>query len=118
MANEILTPEVEAIVNIDDEQVNFVRLRISQEMGEHHDFEVLIDFNTFDTAFHTSPELFMEQTNTKVVTDLLHADQPGNAYVFSGKVENIRMVAIEGMHGGVVYSGRSNTIELEGGERM
>ena len=112
------TSEVQAIVNIDDKVVNFRSLRIEQEMGEHHDFEVLIDFETFDTAFHISPELFMEQTNTKVVIDLLHADQPGNAYVFSGKVENIRMVAIDGMHGGVVYSGRSNTIELERGEMM
>lgn len=118
MANDILTPEVEAIVNIDDEQVNFVRLRISQEMGEHHDFEVLIDFNTFDETFHSSPEEFMQKTNTKVVIDLQHAGRPETAYVFSGVVTGLKMCALDGMHGGVLFVGQSATIDLERGKRQ
>lgn len=118
MGTDIRTPEVEAIVNIDGKQTNFVRLRISQEMGEHHDFEVLVDFKSFDTTFHDSPEVFMQKTNTKVVIDIQHADQPGNAYVFSGMVTNIRMIAEDGMFGGVLFIGKSKTIELERGPVM
>ena len=48
MAANVRTTEIEAIVNIDGKEVNFVHLRISQEMGQHHDFEVLVNFDTFD----------------------------------------------------------------------
>lgn len=118
MAADIRIPKIEAIVNIDGKEVNFVRLRISQEMGEHHDFEVMVDFETFDEAFHESPDIFMQKTNTKVVIDLQHADKPETAYVFSGMVTNIRMIAEDGMHGGILFIGKSNTIELERGEMM
>ena len=118
MANDIRTPEIEAIVNIAGKEMNFIRLRISQEMGEHHDFEVLVDYKTFDESFHESPDVFMEKTNKKVVIDLQHADKPETAYIFSGMTTNIRMIAEDGMHGGILFIGKSNTIELERGEMM
>ena len=118
MANEILTPEVEAIVNIAGEDVNFVRLHISQEMGEHHDFEVLISFVTFDETFHNSPEEFMQKTNTKVVIDLQHADLPETAYIFSGVVTCLKMCALDGARGCVLFVGKSATIDLERGKRQ
>lgn len=114
----IRTTEVQAIVNIDGEKVDFIRLKIAQEMGQHHDFEVLVDYKTFNETFHESPDKFLKKTNTKVVIDLLHADQPGNAYVFSGMVENMRMISEEGAHGAILFMGKSNTIELERGNMM
>lgn len=116
MAGNIRTSEVKAIVNIDGEQVNFVRLRIAQEMGKHHDFEVLIDYSTFTETFHETPEKFMKKTNTKVVIDLFHADQPESVYVFSGLVTNLTMHSSEGAHGGILFVGKSNSIELERGK--
>lgn len=116
MAGNIRTKEAKAIVNIDGEQVSFVRLRIAQEMGEHHDFEVLIDYQTFTDTFHESPEKFMKKTNTKVVIDLWHADRPENTYVFVGLVTNLKMISREGPHGGVLFVGKSLTIELERGQ--
>jgi uncharacterized protein involved in type VI secretion and phage assembly len=118
MSKNIRTTEVRAIVNIDEEEVGFTRLRISQRMGEHHDFEVLVDYKTFDGAFHESPEVFMRKTNTRVIIDLFHADRPGKAYVFAGLTTNIRMIAEDGMHGGILFTGKSYTIELERGEMM
>ena len=118
MPEPIRTPEMEAIVNIAGQEMNFIRLRISQEMGEHHDFEVLVDYKTFDESFHESPDVFMEKTNKKVVIDLQHADRPETAYIFSGMITNIRMIAQDGMHGGILFIGKSNTIELERGEMM
>lgn len=117
---DIRTTEVKAIVNIDGEKVDFIRLKIAQEMGQHHDFEVLVlvDYKSFDKTFHESPDKFLKKTNTKVVIDLLHADQPGNAYVFSGMVENLRMISEEGAHGAILFMGKSNTIELERGRMM
>lgn len=116
MAGNIRTSEVKAIVNIDGEQVNFVRLRIAQEMGKHHDFEVLLDYSTFTETFHETPEKFMKKTNTKVVIDLFHADQPESVYVFSGLVTNLTMHSSEGAHGGILFVGKSKSIELERGK--
>ncbi len=87
-------------------------------MGQHHDFEVRVDYKTFNESFHESPEKFLKKTNSKVVIDIQHADQPGNAYVFSGVVENIRMISEDGAHGAVLFTGKSNTVELERGEMM
>ncbi|MDR2970069.1 MAG: hypothetical protein LBV32_10780, partial [Tannerellaceae bacterium] len=112
------TPEVQAIVSIAGKEMNFVRLRLAQAMSRHHDFEVLVDFETFDQAFHESPEAFMEMTNKKAIIELQHADQPGKAYIFHGLVTNMRMIAEDGMHGGVLFTGKSSTIELERGEMM
>ncbi|MDR2948326.1 MAG: phage baseplate assembly protein V [Prevotella sp.] len=114
----IRTTEVQAIVNIDGEKVDFIRLKIEQEMGHHDEFEVLVDYKTFTETFHDSPDKFLKKTNTKVVIDLLHADQPGNAYVFAGMVENIRMISEDGAHGAILFKGKGNTIELERGNMM
>lgn len=118
MAKNIRTTEVQALVSIAGEQVNFIRLSLSQEMGQHHDFEVLIDYRTFDAAFHESPDAFMQKTNKRVAIDLQHADQPEKAYMFVGVVTSVKMIAIDGMHGAVSFTGQSLTVELERGEMM
>lgn len=118
MAKNIRTTEVQALVSIAGEQVNFIRLSLSQEMGQHHDFEVLIDYRTFDAAFHESPDAFMQKTNKRVAIDLQHADQPDKAYMFVGVVTSVKMIAIDGMHGAVSFTGQSLTVELERGEMM
>jgi len=42
----VRTPEIKAVVSVDGETMPFVSLKISQEMGEHHDFELLLDHKT------------------------------------------------------------------------
>ncbi|GHT68253.1 hypothetical protein AGMMS50239_32950 [Bacteroidia bacterium] len=110
--------DVKAIVSVDGEKVNYVSLKISQAMGEHHDFELLLDHKTFDTLFFKSPDKQLTLIHSKVICDLQHGDDSGKAYVFSGLVTNVRMIAQDGHHGGVLLAGKSKTIELERGEMM
>ena len=110
--------DVKAIVSVDGEKVNYVSLKINQAMGEHHDFELLLDHKTFDTLFFKSPDKQLTLIHSKVICDLQHGDDSGKAYVFSGLITNVRMIAQDGHHGGVLLAGKSKTIELERGEMM
>jgi hypothetical protein len=107
-----------AIVSIDGEKVNYVSLKITQVMGDHHDFELLLDHKTFDSLFFDSPGKRLVLAHSKVICDLQHGDDSGNAYVFVGLVTNVRMIAKDGFHGGVLLVGKSSTIELERGKMM
>ena len=115
MANK-LGPK--AIVSVDGEKVEFVSLKISQAMGEHHDFELMLDHKTFDTLFFKSPEKQLTLLDTKVICDLQNGDNAGKAYTFSGLVTNARIIAEDGMHGGVLLTGKSKTVQLERGKMM
>jgi len=108
--------EVKAIVYVEEEQVAYKSLKINQVMGDHHDFEVLLDHKTFDNLFFESPEKKLKMAHSKVVIDLLNDDT--NVYTFVGLVTNVRMIARDGMHGGVLLTGKSTTIELEKNRMM
>ena len=53
---EIRVPEVKAIVSVDGERIDFISLKICQRMSEHHDFELAIDYKSFDEKFFDAPE--------------------------------------------------------------
>jgi hypothetical protein len=48
-------------------------------MGEHHNFELLLDHKTFDTAFFKSPEKQLSLIDTKVICDLQNGADAGKA---------------------------------------
>lgn len=110
--------EVKAIISIDGEKVNYKSLRIHQVMSDHHDFELLLDHNTFDELFFDSPEKKLTLVHSKVIVDLMHGQDEGSAYVFSGLITNVRMIAEDGLHGGVLLVGKSTTIELSRGAML
>ncbi|MCL1932547.1 MAG: phage baseplate assembly protein V [Candidatus Azobacteroides sp.] len=112
----VRTPEIKAVVSVAGTIMPFVSLKIAQEMGAHHDFELLLDHKTFDAAFFNSPEKQLNLIYTKVIVDL--SQDGGVPYVFAGMVTNVRMQAREGDHGGVLLTGKSYTIELERGNMM
>ena len=112
----VRTPEIKAVVSVAGETMPFVSLKISQEMGEHHDFELLLDHKTIDPAFFSSPEKQLGLIYAKVIVDL--SQDGGVPYVFAGMVTNVQMQAREGDHGGVLLIGKSYTIELERGNMM
>jgi len=95
----IRKPEVKAIVSINGDTTDFVSLKIDQVMGDHHDFELVLDHKTFDGMFFDSPEKKLTLSHSKVIIDLQHGDDEGNAYVFAGLVTRVRMLAEDGMHG-------------------
>ena len=114
--NKFRKPETKAIVSVDGERVNIISLKISQRMCQHHDCELVIDHKTFDEAFFNAPEKKLTLINEKVIIDLQPGDDIGKAYVFSGLVTSVRMLAKEGQHGAIQLFIKSNTIELERGK--
>lgn len=113
----IRKPEVKAIVSVDRELVPFISLKLHQEMSAHHYFELLLDHRSFDPDFFKDPEKRLKLVNSKVIIDLQHGDDAGKAYVFSGIVTRVNLVARDGLHGLLLLEGASNTIELERGLR-
>lgn len=107
--------EIKAIVSVNNERVNPVSLKIYQRMSEHHEFELIIDHRSFDNAFFAAPEDKLTLVNTKVLIDIQPGDDIGKAYVFSGLVSSVRLLAESGRHGLILLTGRSNTVELERG---
>lgn len=108
--------EVKAIVSVDGTRMDFISLKIHQRMSEHHQFELVIDHKTFDNHFFDSPEKKLTLVNKKVVIDLQPGENIGKAYVFSGLIDSVRILNEEGMHGSILLSGRSSTVELERGK--
>jgi len=108
--------DVKAIVTVDGESVDYKSIKIAQEMGTHHNFELLLDHKTFDELFFESPEKKLKLIHSKVVIDLLNDNK--NVHTFVGLVTNMRMVAEDGMHGGILLIGKSTTIELDRGAMM
>ena len=113
--SSIRKPEVKAIVSVDGELVPFISLKLHQEMSAHHHFELLLDHKTFDEQFFQDSDKRIKLVNSKIIIDLQHGDDAGKAYVFSGIVTHVRLVATEGDHGYLLLEGASNTIELERG---
>ena len=106
-------PEVKAIISVNGEHVKFISLKLDQEMSAHHHFELLLDHQTFDEQFFSHSDQKLKLVNSKVIIDLQHGDDAGKAYVFSGIVTHVRMIASEGDHGAILLTGSSLTIELE-----
>lgn len=113
--SSIRKPEVKAIVSVDGELVSFISLKLHQEMSAHHYFELLLDHQTFDKQFFQDSDKRIKLVNSKVIIDLQHGDDAGKAYVFSGIVTHVRLIAAESDHGYLMLEGASNTIELERG---
>ena len=113
--NSIRKPEVKAIVSVDGQLVSFISLKLYQEMSAHHHFELLLDHKLFNEQFFQNADERIKLVNSKVIIDLQHGDDAGKAYVFSGIVVHVRLIATEGDHGYLMLEGASNTIELERG---
>ena len=111
---EIRVPEVKAIVSVDGERIDFISLKICQRMSEHHEFELAIDYKSFDEKFFDAPEKKLTLVNKKVVIDLQNGDDISRAYVFSGLITSVRMLA-QGAHGAILLTGKSPTVSLERG---
>ena len=107
----IRKPEVKAIVSVDRELVPFISLKLHQEMSAHHYFELLLDHRSFDPDFFKDPEKRLKLVHSKVIIDLQHGDDAVKAYVFSGIVTRVILVARDGLHGPLLLKGASNTIE-------
>jgi len=109
---------VTASVTIAKEKVNPVSLILTQEYGEHHHFEITLDYDMYGDGFMSNPIKHIELIGRLVFIRFKYKDETNGDYLFKGVVTNIRQTAKEGKKGYLIVSGSSPTIMLEKGKRM
>ncbi|NDV67905.1 type VI secretion system Vgr family protein [Dysgonomonas sp. 25] len=107
-----------AIVHVAREKVNFVHLTIEQTYGDHHYFELCLDYGVMQDSFMSSPADIFELIGKTVSIDLQYGEDIGNAYVFKGIITEAAPTAHKGRHGYILLKGASPTIMLEQGKRI
>lgn len=107
-----------AVVYVAREKVNFVHLTIEQTYGDHHYFQLCLDYDVMQNSFMSSPADIFELIGKTVSIDLQYGEDIGNAYVFKGIITEAAPTAHKGRHGYILLKGASPTIMLEQGKRM
>lgn len=121
MATQNLLDEkhiINAFVRVGGKKVNIVSLTIEQEYGQHHRFEMQLDYDMLGTPFMNDPTEQIDLIGKSVKIDLQEGNDVGGAYVFKGVVTKIKMTGKDGKHGYLILEGASPTIMLERGRRM
>lgn len=109
---------VNAIVRVGGKKVEFVHLRIEQVYGDHHHFNLQLDYDVAGNTFMHEPTEQMDFIGRLVIIDIQHGNDNGSAYVFKGVVTKVSMTGKDGKKGYLVLEGSSPTIMLERGKRM
>lgn len=109
---------VNAIVRVGGKKVNIVYLTIEQEYGQHHRFEIGLDYDITGKSFMDDPTEQIELIGRLAVIDIQHGNDNASAYVFRGVITEISKTGKEGKHGYLILKGASPTIMLERGRRM
>lgn len=109
---------INAIVRVGGKKVNAVYLNIEQTYGQHHHFEVALDYDINGNTFMEDPAEQIELIGRMVVIDIQHGNDNASAYVFKGVITQISQSGKEGRHGYLILKGSSPTIMLERGRRM
>jgi len=109
---------VNATVTIAKEEVNPVSLILTQEYGEHHHFEITLDYDMYGDGFMSNPLKHIELIGRLVFIRFKHLKDSSHSYIFKGVATNVRQTAKEGKNGYLIISGSGPTIMLEKGKRM
>lgn len=109
---------VNAIVRVGGKKVNIVYLTIEQEYGQHHRFEIGLDYDITGKSFMDDPTEQIELIGRLAIIDIQHGNDNANAYVFKGVITEISKTGKEGKHGYLILKGASPTIMMERGRRM
>ncbi|MDR3062477.1 MAG: phage late control D family protein, partial [Dysgonamonadaceae bacterium] len=109
---------VNAIVFVNKEKVNYVSLEIDQEVGEHHRFRLVLDYDALQNTFLTNPLEQIALIGKWVHVELQQGDESGQAYQFKGIIDNTINEGREGKHGYLIVEGKSPTVLLERGKRL
>jgi len=109
---------VRATITIAKEEVNPVSLVLTQEYGEHHHFEITLDYDMYGDGFMSNPLKHIELIGRLVFIGFNYLNDSSDSYLFKGVVTHVKQTAKEGKKGYLIISGSSPTIMLEKGKRM
>lgn len=105
-------------VTVASQKVHPVNLVLTQEYGEHHHFEIILDYDMYGDDFMSDPVKHIQLIGQSVVMRFSHKNVESDYYLFTGVVTNVKKTGHEGKKGYLALSGSSPTIMLEKGRRM
>jgi hypothetical protein len=80
---------INALVRVGGKKVNAVYLNIEQTYGQHHHFEVALDYDINGNTFMEDPAEQIELIGRLVIIDIQHGNDNASAYVFKGVITQI-----------------------------
>ncbi len=99
-------------ISIDGEfLINFENVSLSQQINEHHNFEITLDYDTIETIGAHTLEKSKDWLGKPVVISFSEKE-------FLGLITNVQLTHDSGFNGKLIISGYSNTILLEAGQHM
>ncbi|GGX30852.1 type VI secretion system Vgr family protein [Aquimarina muelleri] len=99
-------------VSIDGEfLVNFENVSLNQQINEHHDFEITLDYDTIESIGTHTLDKSKDWLGKPVVINFDEKE-------FLGVITNVQLMHDNGFNSKLIVSGYSNTIKLEGGLHM
>lgn len=105
-------------ITIANQKVNPINLVLTQEYGEHHHFEITLDYDMYGDDFMSDPIKHIRLIGEQVIMNFSHKNENSDYYLFHGVVTNVKQTGHEGKKGYLVVSGSSPTVMLEKGRRM
>lgn len=91
--------------------INFENVSLNQQINEHHDFEITLDYDTIESIGTHTLDKSKDWLGKPVVISFDEKE-------FLGVITNVQLVHESGFNGKLIVSGYSNTILLEAGEHM
>lgn len=107
-----------AAVTVASQRVYPVNLVLTQEYGDHHHFEITLDYDVYGDDFMSDPIKHIQLIGRLATIRFFHKEDSSNSYLFKGVVTHVKQTGTEGKKGYLVVSGSSPTIMLEKGKRM
>lgn len=108
--------KVTAIVTVGGKQVLFSHLTLEQEFNRHHIFSILLDHEALEKRWLGEPRQVFSLVGGDVTIILVH--NTGEENLFIGKIKKVSYVGKNGVHNGILISGGSPTLMLDGNKTM
>ena len=107
-----------ALVYVEGKKVKFDSLVLDQAFGQHHTFQIKMDYDSMNQEFMSNPLEQMNLIGKILDIELLQGNDSANAYEFKGVISDVSNEGEDGKHGYLILQGYGTTVLLERGKRM
>jgi phage-related baseplate assembly protein len=108
---------VKTTVTIAGQRRTFVELDLVQAFNAHHEFRIVINYETFGQSWMFDPQEIITLVGEEVIINMVHT-LSGTRNSFFGLVTNAVICGKNGMKNNVVIVGKGRTIRLDGKKAM
>ena len=109
--------KVEVKAKIGGKDCYIISLRLEQGFNCHHIFDIVVDYNDFDSLWMESPGLTFRLLGEEVKIEMKHRKGDGTN-LFTGVITQVSYIGHHGGQNHIRISGCSPTIKLDGSKTM